>query len=443
RDERLELTALALRDRGVLWRHTVRAFWVRKWDEPRLELPLIATPDGGRADVIVPTGDVSADGSLHWVGLEGLGGATRGVRWQRRLVQEYKKGRELTPIHRFVVGPDLDGDGRREIFVVSSGREKVADGSRTAETPVFYVDALSGADGHSLWWFRQPLPKLVGALHSGLSFNPLRWWQTGPDGWPQLVVSRRPLSAERAPRRDRQPATYVLSAGTGRLWHTVTDLPEPEVADLDGDGLPELFSFRPDRAEDWDGGGKLQVIRGRSPEAWRRPEGGWVPAQDWGDGFPALLTTTYHTRHPAGVEPRQRVTAISSRDGGVLWHYTAQDPSNRSSPDRLLTPPLPQGDLDGDGVPDVLSLHPTRNLSDKGREPGCSPLEAISGKTGRRLWTAGLQVKLWQGAALLECHDLDGDGRPKVLLSGISGLEEKEGSIPIQFWLAVLSGRDG
>lgn len=75
-----------------------------------------------------------------------------------------------------------------------------------------------------------------------------------------------------------------------------------------------------------------------------------------------------------------------------------------------------------------------------------SPLEAISGKTGKRLWTAGVQVSgLWEGAPLLECQDLEGNGKPQVIVAGISGqgIEPETNVLLRQLWLAVLSGRDG
>src|SRR5262249_21751539 len=135
------------------------------------------------------------------------------------------------------------------------------------------------------------------------------------------------------------PETYIFSAGTGRLLHVGTDQREVRTADLDGDGVPDLVVYRPDNPSALDRGGKLEMLRGRSPEAWRRLGGAWQPADDLdGDGIPDLVTALpgegakkiRGPRRPAGVDrgrlPEQpRATAISGRDGRVLWQCEPSD----------------------------------------------------------------------------------------------------------------------
>jgi outer membrane protein assembly factor BamB/tRNA A-37 threonylcarbamoyl transferase component Bud32 len=428
-DDHLELLALKLRDRGELWRRTVRARWRWNWYEPAFEWPLLADLDSDRKPVvIVPDGDISADSTTRWAGVTVLDGASGRLRWRRPLVQEYRQWKPLYQVNRFTVGPDLDGDGHREVFVVSSSM------SNGPEPPVFFVDALSGKDGHSLWWYREPVPLASISMSQGLPLGPLRWWQSGPDGWPQLVVPRGAVDGNL--RSERQPAAYLFSAGTGRLLHKVADLPDPEALDLNGDGIPELISFHPNDSQAHDAGGKLLALRGRSPEAWRRLGASGEPGQDLGhDGYPSFLSLSPSTSN------RPRVAAISGRTGRRLWHFDSADFSQGS--DRVLAP----GDLDGDGVSDVLFAH-TANVEGGAYDKYVTPLEALSGATGRRLWMTDLRMRIWQGDRMLELNDLR-SGKPDVLLAGISGGSRKpfddltSNIFHMQIRLAVLSGRTG
>jgi hypothetical protein len=132
--------------------------------------------------------------------------------------------------------------------------------------------------------------------------------------------------------------TYLFAAGTGALEHTWPGVLAGGADDLDGDGLNDLYGYS---------GGKLHTVRGLTPELWRRP-GRWAPA--W------------------------------------PWHWDATNIPARPRTDPVyLTLPLPKGDLDGDGVPDVLIFWPGQDSS---KPPGEPEVQAYSGKTGRRLWQA-------------------------------------------------------
>src|SRR5262249_39382436 len=129
--------------------------------------------------------------------------------------------------------------------------------------------------------------------------------------------------------------------------------------------------------------------------------------------------------------------AVSGSDGRVLWH-SQLDLGSYSLVHPMATAAPPDGDLDGDGLADVvLFTQPLWTASDRQ-----SPLRAFSGKTGRRLWEAqDLRVREGediQFAHLLECHDLDGDGRPEVLFAYRRSRHQRG-----PMFLAVLSGGDG
>ena len=124
--------------------HSLRA--LKAW-------PWVADLDGdGKAAVVVPI--IARTRRLpyeSWGGVELLDGATGAPQWQHRL----KLSASSHLCEQLLVGPDIDGDGRRDLFVATTascqgGRRR---GEWTPKDAVF-VDALSGKDGHTLWWWQ-------------------------------------------------------------------------------------------------------------------------------------------------------------------------------------------------------------------------------------------------------------------------------------------------
>ncbi len=87
--------------------------------------------------------------------------------------------------------------------------------------------------------------------------------------------------------------------------------------------------------------------------------------------------------------------ARSGRDGHSIWKTRID--VRRGLLDRdlgedynLSSFPLPAGDLDGDGTPDVFVEEDGKSLPIQAmRGPATLPLLLLSGRTGRPLWTAG------------------------------------------------------
>ena len=112
---------------------------------------------------------------------------------------------------RWTVGPDLDGDGYREIFATWIGDD--------TGKPSLTVAAFSGRDGATLWRWTQP-----GAnFGENKQESPMCWWTPAEDGWPKLVV---PVS--RAP--GGQAATYIFDSADGRLMETLPGVSDPRSA---------------------------------------------------------------------------------------------------------------------------------------------------------------------------------------------------------------------
>jgi hypothetical protein len=439
----LLLSAVSLSTRRPIWETAIRPALtdIREFKQSTPERPAVYwvadLDQDGKPEVIVPVGRHggfwtwdAATNSLFaqsywicqncWSGVELLDGATGNRRWQCPL---WDTGADHPPIIGSVVaGPDLDGDGSRELFVTAVGHDAATDKEWLS------VVAISAAEGRVLWRWQQA------GRHD---VRPPRWWQAGPDGWPQLVVP-----AESGP--GGQPVTYILSAATGRVTHVLSEACVREVADFNGDGIADLFYWKFLNAiyQYGFGAAKLAVIPGALPEPWRR-FGTWTAAQDFdGDGFTDLLALG-----------DADLAARSGRDGHRLWQPQktgAVSPSNLRQ--AFISPPVPDGGLDGDGHPDIVRFDEVRKVDPDGRSRGSYPtVSAFSGKDGHRLWTApdfgmnstgssgsGGGGRLKWAYPMLDWCDLDGQGRPDVLVAYYPA--DLKGRTT---HLAALSGRDG
>jgi outer membrane protein assembly factor BamB/tRNA A-37 threonylcarbamoyl transferase component Bud32 len=414
-----DVVVVSLQTGKILWRRRIEAEW-GAYKGPRDEpanWPIVVDLDGdGRPEVIVPHGGTpyfSAGWPWREAGLAVLNGADGQPRWHvtRKTID--------TQFHRFIVGPDIDGDGHRDVFVASLG----SSGSEGTEKLTLFVDALSGKDGHTLWLCSQPLQDSPSV--DGWGISPLLWWQTGDDGWPQLLVPYSPSQ--------RTAALYILSAGTGQLAHVGMDLRNPQVADLDGDGTPDLVAYRPKYYETASkSGGDLYGLRGTQPEFWRKLGSGWRTLGDLnGDGVPDLVQLS-----------QDKIQAVSGKDGKLLWQATGHD---HYQP--ILFPPLLR-DYDGDGIPDVLLLCGSSGPPPYGIPPRAMPLlKLLSGRDGHVLWTSDCKLYEWVDVPILECRDLDGDGRPEILIAA-AGCWDSPASFQspaanLQLRLVAVSGQTG
>ncbi|MEQ9406455.1 MAG: protein kinase [Fuerstiella sp.] len=364
-------------------------------------------------------GSVGSDGSvgsksdLCWGGVEMIDGRSGESIWKRRLSVTDQP--QPPSVDRLITGPDLNGDGYRDIFASWLGPNSSSDAEWE---PSVRVVALSGKDGATLWRWHAPVTR---SHHTYDRSGPMRWWQPGPDGWPILVV---PV----ARARGGQDLTWFLSSATGQQLHTLSDVADPRVADFNGDGIRDLL-YRV-----WpQGSPRLLVVKGAPSEPWKRL-GEWRPVKDLDhDGSDDFLSETSST-------------AVSGRDNKLLWrHDTAFDPGVAP-----LAPPLPFGDLNGDGIPDIVGLQ-----QEPFPQTYASPV-AVSGRDGRQLWQ-GADFGLAAGASgsgtgrrgsynwpACDWTDLDGDGCAEFLVVHMLQRDRRNhGSSSGQPVLSVLSGQDG
>ncbi|HEY2253314.1 MAG TPA: VCBS repeat-containing protein, partial [Planctomycetaceae bacterium] len=400
--DELLLRAVSLKSRAILWEQPFLIPGYLNQDEWRLpgaELAAVADLDGdGKPEIVIPVRDDWGKTGKHWFGLEVRAGATGHTLWQRRLrsmgFSMSSGSGGATPV-RFVVGPDLDGDGHRELFVASLGAVLHVP---QADEHFLQVDALSGKNGAVLWrWLQKSAADPKPFEPSGR----LQWWQASQDGWPLLVVPVKGAGG--------QPITFILAAGTGRLTQLLPEVADPQIADVNGDGIPDLFHLAATQ-----GSRRLTVVKGAPPVDWRRT-GDWQPASDYdGDGIPEF-------REWRTTENSQTLLAARSGvDGRILWQSNIR-PDTNSNPRRRI---IDVDDINGDAIPDIVLLE---QLSTRGDSHAVS---AFSGRDGHRLWTAG-DFGLKSGSSgssgggpqmeysypMLDQQDLDGDGRPEILVA--------------------------
>jgi outer membrane protein assembly factor BamB len=412
----------------------------------------LADLDGdGESEIVVPESGAMPP-LAGYRGVRLLEGRTGSTRWRRPLhPKTTSKSRAEDGVARVVVAPDLDGDGTRDLIAVSryDGRNPGATASAQASEPErVFVDALSGKDGRRLWFWHHDLePERVTRI------GPPRWWGRGPDGWPLLAV---PLGEDqqrrkrfRSPEEPARPIVHVLEASTGRERHAVLGLAHASVADLDGDGLDDLWGRF---------GGEVRAVRGEAPEAWRtlgrfsRAGAFDRPADTIGsrtvdfdrDGVADTLIAEIQAPGPRNHQTTGSHTAVarSGRDGRVIWkteidrRTTWFDPSSGASY-QLNSFPLPEGDLDGDGTADVIvSRTPQITRRSAGRPEA---IDLLSGRSGARIWSANpLQSNEGsfadQNVDWIEPCIVLPNGTPDAVVRGTTELGGR---------LARVSGRDG
>ncbi len=420
---------------------------VRDW-------PLAADFDNdGRAEIVVPDYAHNPDtlGPAGWPryrGIRMLDGATGEPRWECPLWHDMS-GPSSSLIH-FLAAPDLDADGVRDVVVVSrySGERPYQAGpGQFPEPSRIYVDAVSGKGGQRLWHWRTELTNAK-TTPIGSAF----WWGLGSDGWPMLAL---PIGGKQESGDDSDfrflppdpPVVHLLRAATGIEEHTVPGLTSPRVADLSGDGLADLWG-----AVD----GNLVAIRAEPAEAWRALDGLHAAGDFDGDGMSDLLSNNFQAPPIWPFRPMDRHTALarSGRDGRPLWQTRLdawEKPGYRARGYRFMALALPGGDLDGDGAVDFVVNKDVN--SPPGKTDLALPLDALSGRTGKRLWSTAISpakgARTHHGLNVegIDAHACNPGGSPDLFLMYClaHSLPLGPGPTPVdtQYRLARISGRDG
>ena len=259
---------------------------------------------------------------------------------------------------------------------------------------------------------------------------------------PAAPTTPKPTATEPAAAEPTsgEPALLTLASHTpgDRFGAALASL-----GDVDGDGVPDLAVGAPradgpgptDAAGLVQDAGRVLVVSGRDGRALLQLAGdsdhdtfGWSLAGMGdvdGDGVPDLLVGS-----PAGDPSSGSAAVYSGADGALLRSYVGV-----ATGDRFGHALACAGDVDGDGVPDVLIGAPQAD----GAGANAGRASVFSGADGSLLFAFEGGPFDQAGLSVAGVGDVDGDGRPDVLVGvPFSDVGAFNGGSAY-----LLSGRDG
>jgi serine/threonine protein kinase/outer membrane protein assembly factor BamB len=350
----------------------------------------------GRKEIVVPSDSNTSSLPLSVTVVDAVSGRPY---WAKTLKLNL---RGPAQVKRVLGLPDITGDGVRELVIVS-----VSQRSRHTSARAFFVDVLSGRNGATLSTWLKPFSDYVGNsrisgnFRSGRVFAGAELWEPDDQNVPKLIIAS-------VGARQKQITVDVVSLTAARVTATTTGVSGFRLADFDGDGLGDVLLSRITPS-----GTRVEVVRGGPYTAWRRL-GDFQSLGDFNrDGFAELTTGLLQ------ASARVDVPIYSGKTGRRTGRWTIKWPFKEMLGRLdLVALPMPEGDIDKDGVADVLAAVQAGWRADSVKEIPF-PLQLISGRTGKRLWLAE-PVPLKEGVTgnlKARVLDIDGDGQLEVLVT--------------------------
>jgi outer membrane protein assembly factor BamB len=260
-----KLIVWSLSEQSEQWSMLLDAYWPsrRTWAGGTPDWPIVEDVDrDGAVEIIVPYRRSHRSNSFTGgplirstpIGeLAVLEGRSGKIRWSKRFVTIDSE------VAYFAAGPDIDGDDCAEIFVTTLVSEHATSGPRMK----LFVDAVSGANGKTLWTSSHDLFDDDSGLASHQLSTP-SWWNNGHDGWPQLLVK---ITNRRGPVKSR---FFCISAATGTQSHVGDQIQSLTPMDMDHDGVEDLLVLGSPQETNSGGKSLLHCIRGVGRQMWRR-----------------------------------------------------------------------------------------------------------------------------------------------------------------------------
>ncbi|MEM1448670.1 MAG: integrin alpha [Planctomycetota bacterium] len=325
---------------------------------------------------------------------------------------------------------DIDGDGIDDIVVSDDA---------TGDGKVF---VHSGADGTVLrTWLPSLNAQAYGRSVAGVG-------DVDGDGFGDVAIGDPNAAGSRGRLEIRSGATGAVlltmqgSGGSDWLGESVA-----AIGDLDGDGVTDLAVGAPgDDLTHNDNVGSVSFVSGATGAVLRVVYGsGTIPRMGWrvdgagdvdGDGVPDVIIASLHV-NSGGSNAAGEAHLVSGATGQVLHHFAASTQFEWFAHDVAGI-----GDVDGDGVGDVaIGVMHERTIGWRG-----GSVIVYSGATGAQLYEAFPETGVARfGASVDGGGDVNGDGVPDIVVGapGEWGLIPAYGEQYSTGVTYVLSGDDG
>ena len=299
-----------------------------------------------------------------------------------------------TVIENAATVADLNGDGREEAVIAGYTQLIALDGSGKVLWQWENKDRLST---YPAVLARQGGLALIYAADFGGHLNCLDgsgkevWRATlkGPTNWSAAVVCELESDGRhQVIQTDATGAVWAFDALTGAVvWQvSVEGVPvSPAVADLDGDGKPEIVVAT--------GSGALAALRSDGSPLWRRALGSSSPS--WQTSAPVIFAASDGSRRVAVGSPGGEVFCFDAR-GELLWQHAVVGP---------VTASISAADFDGDGFTDIV-LVTERGVIYRFREDGAP------------LWSLDMRGRTLAPGAIV---DVNADGKLEYVLCTQNG----------------------